>query len=173
MESIFGDNGQNTNLQTGVHEPSTETLAQLKGGANWFYWIAGLSLVNSAIFAFGGEVSFIAGLAVTQIIDAFAVGFSGNETFSVVKVVAIILDLIVFIVFALIGYYANKAINAVFIGGMLVYLIDGIIWLLLGSFLAFGFHIFALIMIFRGFMASREVARIDRLNKQLMAGDLA
>lgn len=163
MESIFGENDPNVNKETGGKEPSPETLAQLKGGANWFYWIAGLSLVNSAIFAFGGDVSFIAGLAVTQIIDAVATQF-GGDGFSAIKVVALILDLIVFIVFALIGYYANKAINFVFIAGMLIYLIDGVIWLLLESFLGFGFHIFALIMIFRGFMASREIAQIRSSN---------
>lgn len=167
MESIFGENDPNRTKDTGEKEPSSETLAQLKGGANWFYWIAGLSLVNSAVFAFGGEVSFIAGLAVTQIIDAVATQL-GGDGFSAVKAVAIVLDLIVFIVFALIGYYSNKAINAVFIVGMVIYLIDGLIWLLLGSIFAFGFHIFALIMIFRGFLASREINRI-RTDNELLA----
>lgn len=163
METIFGENDPNTKKDTGPNEPSPETLAQLKGGANWFYWIAGLSLVNSAIFAFGGDVSFIAGLAVTQIIDAVATQI-GGDGFSAIKAVALVLDLIVFIVFALIGYYANKAINLVFIAGMAVYLVDGVIWLLLESFLAFGFHIFALIMIFRGFLASREINQVRKSN---------
>lgn len=170
MESIFGGNDPNVNTDTGEKEPSSETLIQLKTGANWFYWIAGLSLVNSAIFAFGGQVSFIAGLAVTQIIDAFADGMSGGNSLSAVKVIALVMDFIVFILFALIGYYANKAINAVFIGGMVLYIIDGLVWLLLDSFLAFGFHIFALIMIFRGFMASREIARIRSHNRLVRDG---
>jgi len=46
MESIFGGNDPNVNTDTGEKEPSSETLIQLKTGANWFYWIAGLSLVN-------------------------------------------------------------------------------------------------------------------------------
>src|SRR5690349_21130602 len=52
--------------------PDQETLAVMHRGANWFYWIAGLSLVNSAIFAFGGQVSFILGLSYTQVIDVFS-----------------------------------------------------------------------------------------------------
>ena len=36
-------------------------------GANWFFWIAGLSLVNSLIILFSGEWSFIVGLGATQI----------------------------------------------------------------------------------------------------------
>lgn len=72
--------------------------------------------------------------------------------------------MIVVVIFALIGYYANKAINAVFIGGMVIYAIDGIVWLLLGSLFAAGFHVFALVMIYRGFLASREVNRIKAEN---------
>lgn len=165
MESIFGGNDPNLIGDTGEREASDETRAQLKAGANWFYWIAGLSLVNSAIFAFGGQVSFIAGLAVTQIIDAFADGMAAGNSISAVKIGALVMDLIVFIIFALIGYYANKAINAVFIGGMVLYSIDGLVWLLFDSIFAFGFHIFALIMIFRGFLASREIGRIRDNNR--------
>ena len=41
-------------------------------GANWFYWIAGLSLINSVITLVGGKISFVLGLAVTGITDQMA-----------------------------------------------------------------------------------------------------
>src|SRR5215467_594743 len=47
-------------------------VARTQSGANWFFWIAGLSLVNSVILMVGGKWSFLAGLGVTQIIDALA-----------------------------------------------------------------------------------------------------
>src|SRR5260370_34339484 len=40
-------------------------LAQGRGGANWFFWIAALSLVNSAIIHLGGRTSVLVGLAHT------------------------------------------------------------------------------------------------------------
>ena len=61
MSTIF-DRSEGVVLSSEPEEVSPETLAQLKSGANWFYWIAGLSLINSAIFVFGGNVNFIAGL---------------------------------------------------------------------------------------------------------------
>jgi hypothetical protein len=167
VESIFNENDPNLNKQTGEREPDPATLAQLKGGANWFYWIAGLSLVNSAIFAFGGQVSFISGLAFTQIIDAIADAAAAQGAVSSVRAVAVVIDLMVMALFGLIGYYANKAINAVFIGGMIIYIVDALLWLWLESLFAFGFHVFALIMIFRGFLASREVNRIIQDNAAL------
>ena len=46
-------------------------LAQrVKSSANWFYWIAGLSVVNSIVVHTGSSWSFIAGLGITQLIDA-------------------------------------------------------------------------------------------------------
>ena len=169
MVSIFGENDPNVNPETGHKDPDDATLAQLKGGANWFYWIAALSLVNSAVYAFGGEVSFIAGLAITQFIDAIFDSSIMQGASTSLRGVAIVLDLLVFALFAFLGYYANRAINAVFIGGMVIYLLDAMLWLLLDSIFAFGFHIFALILIFRGFMASREINRIREYNAVLAA----
>ena len=46
-------------------------VAQLKSGASWFYWIAGLSLINSISAASGSSWRFIVGLGITQIFDEF------------------------------------------------------------------------------------------------------
>src|SRR5216117_2936789 len=41
-------------------------MAQLKSGASWFYWIAGLSLINSIVAFTGGQWAFLFGLGITQ-----------------------------------------------------------------------------------------------------------
>ena len=43
--------------------------SKFKSGASWFFWIAGLSIINSIILLAGGQWNFIVGLGVTQIID--------------------------------------------------------------------------------------------------------
>ena len=48
------------------------TESRLKKGAGWFFWIAGLSILNSIIGLTGGGVNFILGLGLSQIIDAIA-----------------------------------------------------------------------------------------------------
>ena len=45
---------------------------RMKSGANWFYWIAALSLVTSVISLVGGSWGFFVSLGVTQFIDALA-----------------------------------------------------------------------------------------------------
>lgn len=164
MESIFGENDPTVNQRSGEKEPLPATLALLKNGANWFYWIAGLSVVNSAIYVFGSKVNFISGLAITRLIDLIADASVSGGSPRVMRGVAIGLDLILVTIFALLGYYAKKAINAVFIGGMVLYLIDGLLSLFFGSLFAVGLHVLILILIFKGFMASREINRIREHN---------
>ena len=57
-------------------DPATEAL--LKSGASWFYWIAGLSLINSFIALSGSDYGFILGLGITRIIDAFGMAFQSG-----------------------------------------------------------------------------------------------
>jgi hypothetical protein len=131
-------------------------LNQTKSGANWFYWIAGLSIVNSLIFLFGGNWSFFAGLGVTQLIDAIVDQVAGSE-FSTVKIIAFIIELIIAGAFVLCGLWANKLQTWAFIIGMILYLFDGLLVLVLGAYLPAAFHVFALYMIFRGLSAARQI----------------
>ena len=139
--------------------PDPESLAQMKSGANWFYWIAGLSLVNSVIYAFGGDISFILGLAVTQMVEGVTDAAIAEGLPSFLKAVAIVINLVITGVFALFGYYANKGMAAVFIVGIVLYILDGLLYLAIGSLFAAGFHVFALVFIVRGFLASRSIAK--------------
>ena len=134
-----------------------ELINQVKSGANWFYWIAGLSLVNSLIFFFGGNWSFFAGLGITQILDAIVDQVSGHGEFSVIKIIVLAVDLIIAAIFVLCGLWAGKLQIWAFIVGMVLYFLDGILLLLLGAYFPAGFHVFALYMIFRGLSAAQQV----------------
>src|SRR5215813_12521715 len=55
--------------------PSAEHQAlerQRRGGGQWFYWIAGLSLINAALAFSGQQWRFILGLGVTQVVQELA-----------------------------------------------------------------------------------------------------
>lgn len=148
------------NLTDEPKDPKVEydKINQMKGGAHWFYWIAALSLINSGIFLFGGNWSFFAGLAITQLADALVYEVSGTNDFSIAKIIALTIDLIVAGLFALCGVFASRLQIWAFVAGMILYALDGVLVLLLGGFLSAGFHLFALIMIFRGLMAARELS---------------
>ena len=128
------------------------TVAQLKSGASWFYWVAALSLVNSIVAFTGSDWRFIIGLGITQIFDAI-----GHEIASGGKVVALALDLIVAGVFVLFGVFANKGHLWAFIVGMVLFALDGLIFLLAQDWIGVGFHVFVLYCLFRGVQACRQL----------------
>lgn len=145
-------------------ETDYATVAQAKSGANWFYWIAGLSLINTLIFLFGGAWSFFAGLGVTQIIDAVVSQLTPDSGVSALKIIAVLVDVTIAGVFLMFGLYANKFHIWAFIAGMILYLLDGLLLLVFGAFLPAGFHLFALFMIFRGLTAARQLKAAQAAN---------
>lgn len=126
-------------------------LGQLKSGASWFYWVAALSLVNSIVAFTGSNWRFIIGLGITQIFDAI-----GQEIASGGKFVALVLDLIAAGVFVLFGVFANKGHLWAFITGLILFALDGVIFLLVQDWIGVGFHVFVLYCLFRGAQASRR-----------------
>ena len=130
---------------------------QAKGGASWFYWIAALSVVNSLIFFYGGNWSFFAGLGITQIVDAVVFQLTGSQGMTVIGVINLIFDLIVAGIFLICGLWASRFQTWAFVTGMILYLLDGLLLLVIGAYLPAGFHAFALFMIFRGFSAARQI----------------
>jgi hypothetical protein len=158
MSNLLNLEEENKNAPTGETGHDMQELeGRMKSGANWFYWIAGLSAINSAIYAFGGDVAFLAGLGFTQVADALVdVGIESGLP-AAVKTVAIVFNFAVVALFAFIGYYAGKGSSIGFIIGIVIYFFDALLVLLLGMMFGAAFHAFALIFIVRGFLACRTL----------------
>src|SRR6476620_9677904 len=137
--------------------PDPELAARAKGGANWFYWIAALSLINSGAFLAGANFHFLAGLGITELADALVDYFVEQGSPSALTTFAIVFDLAVIIGFALAGYYANKLFRSVFIVGIGIYFVDALIVLLVGDYFSAAFHAFALFGLIRGYLACRDI----------------
>lgn len=150
-----------------VTGPDPEWATKARSGANWFYWIAGLSIINSAAFVLGANFHFLAGLGLTEIADAVISASIEQGAPPLIKVFSVIFDLILVISFALAGYYANKFFTLAFIAGIVVYMFDALIVLLLGDYFMAGFHAFALFFIIRGFLACRQLKAYEAANLPL------
>jgi len=142
--------------------PDPSLVASVKRGANWFYWIAGLSVINSVAFAAGANFHFLAGLGITEIADAVMDEFVKQGFPSAIRALAIGFDLIAVIGFALCGYFGNKLSRTAFIVGIAFYFVDALITLLLGDLFMTGFHALALYGLIRGFLATRELKAYQR-----------
>jgi hypothetical protein len=132
---------------TGEAKPeAAASIGQMKSGASWFYWVAVLSLVNSV-----APVRFIFGLGITQVID----GLANNGTYG--KGIALLLNLLAAGVLVLFGVFGSKGHSWAFLVGMILFALDGVIFLLKQDWIGVGFHAFVLFCLFRGFTACRAL----------------
>jgi len=145
-----------------------EKLQKAMGsGANWFHWIAGLSLLNSVVQFFDSDRSFVVGLGITQVFDAvasLAAAEAPGEAGTVLRGIAFLLDVCVAGIFVLLGWQAGKRRRWAFMTGMLLYFLDGLIFLMVGDWLSLGFHAFALFGVWAGYSSLKK---LDSLEMQL------
>ena len=125
-------------------------------GANWFYWIAGLSMVNAVILACGGRISFIMGLSYTY----FAVGFF-SEFGQAGPALSLCGAAAISGIFALIGYQAVHLKLWAWVTGILLYVSDGVIYYLLEDYWSTGFHGLALFFIISGWSCMNRLKKLE------------
>jgi hypothetical protein len=143
------------NQATGIDRSKLEQ--RIKSSANWFFWIAALSVINSVVQHSGGNVNFVIGLGITHVIDAIA-GDSSNAG----KGIALTFDVMVAAVFALFGYFAHKRHQWAFLIGGILYAIDTLLYVALKDFIGIAFHVLAVISIFAGFNANRKLQHTEQ-----------
>ncbi|MEO5859206.1 MAG: hypothetical protein ABIR33_09685 [Pyrinomonadaceae bacterium] len=138
----------------GVRGPITEVykVREMQLGANWFFWVAILGVINSAIVYYFGLPSLFFGLGTTQYVDSQMVA-SGPEA---QRVAGLAINLGIAGVIASFGYLTRKGGDVAFIVGMFLYVFDSVIALGYRDFFSFGFHMFALFFMFKGLLASRR-----------------
>ncbi|MCP4574392.1 MAG: hypothetical protein GY838_18715 [bacterium] len=145
--------------------PETDRLAKLanraQGGANWFYWIAGLSLLNSLVALFAGQWNFIFGLGITQVLDALAQGLAdGAGSAWAIKAGGLLFSIGALSTYVLFGWLANRGKTAGYVIGMVFYALDGGIFVVAGDLLGAGFHAVALALMGRGLHAHRQLRKL-------------
>ena len=123
--------------------------------ANWFFWIAALSVINSVIAHSGGRYHFIMGLGATEVVDVVMARFGGGGV-----ALALGFDLLIATIFVGFGLFARRALLWAFVVGMAVYALDGLLYLLVGDWFGMLFHAYALYCIFLGFNVLRQNRRI-------------
>jgi hypothetical protein len=140
-----------------------------KNGAAWFYWVAGLSAINTAIALAGNDWGFALGLGVTTIANAIALQGVPPEHRSTAIGVAVVFNVIVLGCVVLCGWLAQKRFLVPFALGMFLYLLDGLLYLLLGNVMSILLHGFALFCMWNGFSAYRQ---LNALERQLASGTI-
>jgi hypothetical protein len=128
-------------------------------------------MVNSVSLFLGAEFSFIIGLGITQVIDAIGMGLA-EEIGRTGNIIAVVFSTIVAGVFVLFGLFGRKGIGWMMIVGMVLYGLDGLLFLLVKDWLSMGFHVFALVFIFKGYQAL-NLLKADRQQEEIQMQEFA
>ena len=137
-----------------------EVESGIKSSANWFWWVAGLSIANSIATMLELKYGMLLGLGLGQFIDAmFYYDLEGNfqDPSVVAKVVHLFLTACVAGVFVILGFFARRRSLAAFVIGMVLYALDALLFVLLGDWVAVGFHAFVLLMLWGGLSLLRAL----------------
>lgn len=137
---------QPQSLSAADRQTAVETTEGVASAARWFWWIAGLSLVNTVMIHSGSDTSFLVGLGFTMIADV---------ALKSVIAAAFAIDALAIAFFFFMGRFALRGHLWAFAVGGFVYCLDALIFLFFQDFMSLGFHALALFYIVKGALALR------------------
>ena len=119
---------------------------QAQQGGSWFFWVAGLSVVNAMLLLIRAPFGFFFGLGVSDY--AGRLGLGGYLGVTIVASAII----------ALCGLFARGGARWAFLVGMVLYALDALVCLSLKEYLEIAAHAYALYRIFQGFQGAQALA---------------
>jgi len=136
-------------------------MMHIARAANWFYWIAGLSLVNLGAIAVGANFRFVIGLGFLEMLGAWAqrIAMSGGSNGALLMACAGGVALTAF--FAACGWFARRPSMVAFIAGIAVFTLDTLVFITSSDWIGVAFHGWAIYALWRGVTATRHYNSID------------
>ncbi len=135
-----------------------QLLQRRNTGGAWFYWIGGASILNSVLNAAGTQWGLAIGLGVTYLIDGLAEGFSNTVR---TPIYAFIIDIAIAGGFLLIGRAARRGNLAWYRVGIVLYSLDGLLFVLVQDILGIAVHAIAIYGLVSGWRAARALKQVE------------
>lgn len=134
-------------------------LLQRRGsGGAWFFWIGGASILNTILNAAGTQWGLAVGLGVTYLIDGLAQALSDTSR---TPIYAVVIDVAVAGVFLLIGRAARSGKLGWYAFGTVLYVLDGLLFVLAADILGIAVHAIAVYGLVSGWRAARSLKQIE------------
>ena len=136
---------------------AAELMAARNSGANWFFWIVGLSIINTLISLTGTDWGFSLGVAATQVADYLA--YDGKSALG--RVFALGFDVLVFGFYALCGVQAMRGATWAFVLGLIFFALDTLLMLFMQQWIGLLLHGWAIFSIFTGLIANTNLRKMQ------------
>ncbi|MEO8042145.1 MAG: hypothetical protein ABI646_06020 [Acidobacteriota bacterium] len=128
------------------------TRTSVLHAADWFFWLAILSVINSLIVYNYQVPNTPIALGITQWLDGTTSGFNATMSTS-----ALVTNILIAGVVAAFGLMARRGSDVAFVLGIFLYVIDAMLTIGLRDFFGFGVHLIALFFLVKGLLASRHI----------------
>jgi hypothetical protein len=152
--------GDPANVATTMPMPAADAATlrltqQRDRAASWFYWIGGLSLVNTVLLVLGSDYSFASGLGLATYLAVVVYIVAGESMLwlSIFLSVPLVAGLF------LLGRKARSGATWPFAFGAVAYALDLLLVLTLTDWIGVAIHVFALVGFVSGLRASRALRR--------------
>jgi hypothetical protein len=134
-----------------------------RNGVNWFFWIAGLSMINTIVYLAGGNLTFIVGLGATQFVDGITTGLIqeiGSGSTTILRLAALAIDIGLTGIFVVAGLLGRRKYRWALISGMILYVLDAGLFIWVGDILGIAFHALALWGLWGGLRAMNALKKL-------------
>jgi hypothetical protein len=128
------------------------TRSSVLHAADWFLWLAILSIINSLIVFYYQTPNTPIALGLTQWLDGTSGSFNGSMSTG-----ELVTNVLIAGVLAMFGLMARRGNDIAFVVGIFLYVIDSFLIIGLRDFFGFGIHLLALFFLVKGLLASRHI----------------
>lgn len=148
-------------------EPYT-VIEEAQKAAGLFRTIALFSVINAALNLFHAGFVFVIGLGASVVVDA-VIGEVLKEAkpplATIIVAVGLLVNLFLIGIFVLLWWLSKLGYRAAYVIGMVLYLLDGLIFLVAKDVVGIGFHLFFLY----GLRGGYQYVKVRRQAEQMLA----
>lgn len=146
-------------FKLGARVGTSRLVATRNGGANWFFWIVGVSVVNTLVSLLTTHPGSLAlGLGGTLFIDmAISELIAKSELPPAARAVGLGMDALIFAFYVFCGRQARAGQSWAFLLGGWMFVLDTLLVVLLESWIGVAFHAWAIALIFLGWHANKSL----------------
>jgi hypothetical protein len=127
------------------------TRTSVLHGADWFFWLAILSLINTLLVWYYKLPNTPIALGITQWLD-------GTNSFGAsMSTQSLGLNILIAGVLAMFGLLARRGSDLAFVVGIFLYVLDAFLIIGQREFWGFGVHLIGLFFLVKGLLASRHI----------------
>jgi hypothetical protein len=167
LVSFIGGNAVSTNdPNSKVDAVAMYVLqARVDRSARWFYWIAGLTVVNSVCVMMKAQLYFPVGLGITQGIEGLVV-YLANEVshqyWGIAQAIGLVFGVLTAGICAGFGELSRRR-SIWFVVGMSLYALDGLLYLAVNDWIGVGMHLFVLYFMYLGLRAAGTLNKLKAM----------